>query len=206
MKKKLFLALVIVSALVCLFALSVNAAEYVVSDDGGYSNVSSAFNAAADGDTIIIKKNVTDSFNFTKAITYKLEGVTWKCSAGSTADMSGKQISIIATGTTNSSFIPNGSCWLNSAQNLGTLTWNFGGTSDNVKLIFDFSSCNRRLLYNANSITMNLLPYVDLTNYVGKIDDGTNDRCIRVKELNIYDNGKIYKNRAAFAKNAAFTM
>ncbi len=198
MKRRLLITALLTLACVFLLCVVASAETYYVNDSaeaGTYTTVASAFSVATDGDTIVIQKNVTDPFNFTKAITYKLEGVEWQCVAGSVADASRKTISVFAIGNGDSRFIPNGGCWINNAGTLGTLHWQFGGESENARLIFDFSGCNRRLLYPSNNITMSFLPYSDITNYSGNVSDGTNDKAIRVKELNVYDNVCIYGNK-----------
>lgn len=65
MKKKLFLLTLIISALVCLFAISVSATEYTVKTADEFN---SAFAEAVDGDTIVIKADISAQFNFGKTI------------------------------------------------------------------------------------------------------------------------------------------
>lgn len=199
MKKKLFLLTLIISALVCLFAISVSATEYTVKTADEFN---SAFAEAVDGDTIVIKADISAQFNFGKTITYILDGgVKWSATGGygtNMCDATGKDVKVYARNG-NGTFYPAASMWFNNTgdnktSDLSSTTFSLGSL-DNSKLILDcsvFTANNSRMFYSATLKEFNLLPGASVTN-LNVVNSGS---CyIYATTVNMYEGAEIYGNK-----------
>ena len=199
MKKKLFLLTLIISALLCLFAISVSATEYTVKTADEFN---SAFAEAVDGDTIVIKADISAQFNFGKTITYILDGgVKWSATGGygtNMCDATGKDVKVYARNG-NGTFYPAASMWFNNTgdnktSDLSSTTFSLGSL-DNSKLILDcsvFTANNSRMFYSATLKEFNLLPGASVTN-LNVVNSGS---CyIYATTVNMYEGAEIYGNK-----------
>ena len=192
MKKKIFLTLLIVSVLTCIFALCVSATEFTVNSADEFNT---AYASANDGDTIIIKHSLTAPHDFGKSITYILDGdgIVW--TAGARCSATGKDISILSKGG-NNSFKPNASMWCNTyaitVTDLTSTTWTFGAIDDSSIMTFDLTSVTCRLFYGTNLNVINFKNGTHITKCNNTNSDNAAYFC--AKTINMYDGAKLYGN------------
>ncbi len=184
----LVLALVIMS--LCLFAIVSSATEYEVSTDGEFET---AYSSAVDGDTIVIKADITATLNFGKSITYIIDGGhTWKAGAQNTD--TNKDVKIFARNG-NGVFCPNASMWCNSYAltntNLNQTTWSFGSLDDSI-LTLDLSLVSCRLFYGTYLKELNFGYGAHVTGCNNTKNDNT--YYLYATTINIYEGAKIYGN------------
>lgn len=190
MKRKLFLT--VLCALVCVFALCLvaSAKEYTVTDSEGFKT---AYASAADGDTIVIKADISGELDFGKSITYIIDGnYTWL--AGGRVSEAGKAVNIYARGG-NAVFKPNTGMWINSYEpdilaDLKSTVWSFGALDKESTLSFDLTVANLRLMYG--------LTFKEINFHSGTIVENCNNVEVRdtryfiATTINIYD-GAIFR-------------
>lgn len=186
------LAITILAVFVLCFVSS--AKEITVGSEGcDYTGVNNAVSNASDGDTIIIKTDVSGgTISWTKSLTYILEA-NWTNIGGSnaTADTAGKTISVYARGG-NRTMAFKGECHFNSytASFTNGTTINFGGEEDYI-LKLDVSGVTRRFLYGFTGATVN---FYKGTHFTGGTFT-TGEVNIDCNVFNMYDGAEIYGNR-----------
>ena len=207
MKKKLLISLSLIVVLIAVFAISVSAAEYTVTTKDEFNT---AYANAVDGDTIVIKADITTNFDFGKTITYILDGgVTWSVNGGYVNGLdfntaSGKTVSLYARNGTGV-FYPNAGMWCNEGKfsnNFKETIWNIGSL-DNSKMKLDLTAITGRLFYsssfdNIRFKEINLLPNSVICNANKTAQDGT---IMVAYDLNMYEGAEIYGN---WSKNVIF--
>ena len=191
MKSKLFLT--VLCALICLFALvtAVCAEEYTVYSSEEFKT---AFNSATDGDTIVIKADITGELEFGKSITYIIDGnYTWL--AGGRANDTGKTVSIYARNG-NGVFMPNAAMWMNSYESdvtvkLTETVWNFGALDSESTITFDLTKVVSRLFYDVWFKEINFKCGTEITRCNNSSQNDT--RYFRASTINIYDGASIHE-------------
>ena len=201
MKKKIVLMSLMIVALLCTFAVSAFATEFTVTTTGEFDD---AYSQAQDGDTIIIKSDISAQFNFGKSITYILDGgVRWSAKGGygtNMCDAPGKTVNVYARNG-DGAFYPASGMWFNNTatnttNDLSSTTFSLGSL-DNSKLTLDcsaFTASNSRMFYDATLKEFNLLSGVVVTN-LNVIGSGS--RYINAATVNMYDGAEIYGNKMA---------
>lgn len=187
-RKLLFVAMCILSMLFAFVIVS-NATEYTVTTNEEFKT---AYTNAIDGDTIVIKDDISGTLNFGKSITYIIDGgYTWK--AGAACDATGKTVEIYARNG-NGVFLPNSNMWCNSYginASINETVWSFGSLDDST-LLFDMSVTNVRLVYGTNWKEINIKPGTVITNCNN--NDMRDTKYFHATTVNIYENTKIYGN------------
>ncbi|MBO5286643.1 MAG: hypothetical protein J6B34_00815 [Clostridia bacterium] len=199
MKKKIILMSLMTVALICVLAVSAFATEFTVTTADEFNN---AYSQAQDGDTIVIKADISAQFNFGKTITYILDGgVKWSANGGygtNMCDATGKTVRVFARNG-DGVFYPASGMWFNNTDSnttndLSSTTFSLGSL-DNSKLTLDcsvFSAGNSRMFYNATLKEFNLLPGAVVTN-LNVIGSGS--RYIHAATVNMYEGAEIYGNK-----------
>ncbi|MBQ7789619.1 MAG: hypothetical protein IJ398_08220 [Clostridia bacterium] len=199
MKKKIVLMSLMIVALICAFAISVFATEFTVTTADEFDN---AYSQAQDGDTIVIKSDISAQFNFGKSITYILDGgVRWSAKGGygtNMCDAPGKTVKVYARNG-DGAFYPASGMWFNNTgtnttNDLSSTTFSLGSL-DNSKLTLDcsaFTASNSRMFYDATLKEFNLLSGVVVTN-LNVISSGS--RYINASTVNMYDGAEICGNK-----------
>ena len=199
MKKKFVLMSLMIVALICTFAVSAFATEFTVTTAGEFDD---AYSQAQDGDTIIIKSDISAQFNFGKSITYILDGgVRWSAKGGygtNMCDAPGKTVKVYARNG-DGAFYPASGMWFNNTgtnttNDLSSTTFSLGSL-DNSKLTLDcsaFTASNSRMFYDATLKEFNLLSGVVVTN-LNVIGSGS--RYINASTVNMYDGAEICGNK-----------
>ena len=195
MKTKFKLLLTLAVTILAIFALCVasSAKEITVGSEGcDYTGVNNAVNSASDGDTIIIKTDVSGgTISWNKSLTYILEA-NWTNigSNNATASTAGKTISVYARGG-NRTMAFKGECLFNAyggSDTTGAII-SFGGEEDYI-LKLDVSGVTRRFLYSFTGATVNFYKGTHFTG--GKFTTG--EMNINCKIFNMYDGAEIYGN------------
>ncbi|MBQ7353150.1 MAG: hypothetical protein IJW54_04005 [Clostridia bacterium] len=186
------LAITILAVFVLCFVSS--AKEITVGSEGcDYTGVNNAVSNASDGDTIIIKTDVSGgTISWTKSLTYILEA-NWTNIGDSNAavDTAGKTISVYARGG-NRTMSFKGDCLFNAyggSDTTGTII-SFGGEEDYI-LKLDVSGVTRRFLYGFTGATVN---FYKGTHFTGGTFT-TGEVNIDCNVFNMYDGAEIYGNR-----------
>ena len=199
MKKKIVLLSLMIVALICAFAISASATEFTVTTAGEFDD---AYSQAQDGDTIVIKSDISAQFNFGKSITYILDGgVRWSAKGGygtNMCDAPGKTVNVYARNG-DGAFYPASGMWFNNTgtnttNDLSSTTFSLGSL-DNSKLTLDcsaFTASNSRMFYDATLKEFNLLSGAVVTN-LNVINSGS---CyIYATTVNMYEGAEIYGNK-----------
>ena len=199
MKKKIVLMSLMIVALFCALAVSAFATEFTVTTAGEFDD---AYSQAQDGDTIVIKSDISAQFNFGKSITYILDGgVRWSAKGGygtNMCDAPGKTVNVYARNG-DGAFYPASGMWFNNTDtnttnDLSSTTFSLGSL-DNSKLTLDcsaFTASNSRMFYNVTLKEFNLLSGVVVTN-LNVINSGS---CyIHATTVNMYEGAEIYGNK-----------
>lgn len=193
MRAKLLLSTLFALICVMAFAIVGAAAEYTVHSN---SEFDSAFASASDGDTIIIKGNISSKLDFGRSITYILDGdgIVW--SAGVNCTATGKTVSVLSKNGDNS-FRPNAGMWSNSygltVDNLSSSKWILGSADDVGTLKLDLDVVDGRLFYGTFLNEITLLSGTVVTNLYSTNASGDTNY-IKCTTLNICDGVKIYGN------------
>ena len=192
MKARILLAILSVFMLAFVFAVAVSATEYTVTSDDEFK---AAYDSATDGDTIVIKNNISATFNFGKSITYILDGdgIVW--SAGADNSDIGKDVYILSRNG-NNVFMPNGEMWCNSYsvknKDFTTTNWTFGSLDGSSTVTLDLQKVKARLFYDVTLQSLNFKSGSIVTGINNtKVD---NTHYLRAKTVNVYDGARIYGN------------
>ena len=191
MKAKIIL--IALCVLICVFALLTvaSAEEYTVFSSEEFKT---AFDTAVDGDTIVIKADITGELEFGKSITYIIDGnYTWL--AGGRANAEDKTVSIYARNG-NGVFMPNAAMWMNSYEpdvtvKLENTVWNLGALDKESTLTFDLTKVVTRLFFDVKFKEINFKSGTEITNCDNSKQDNT--FYFRAITVNLYEGASIHE-------------
>ena len=186
--KKILLMAFSVFILVLAFTVMASAQEYTISTSDEFN---AAFGSAVDGDTIVIKGDISAEIDFGKSITYIIDGgYTWTAGVASSQD--GKIVNIYARNG-NATFMPHTGMWMNSYESdIGSVSqtvWNMGSLDDST-LSFDLVKTNIRLMYGVKFLEINFKSGTVVKNCNN--NDQRDTRYFIATTINIYENTEMY--------------
>ena len=191
MKARILLIFTFVFVFLFTLAFAVCAEEYTVFSSEEFK---AAFDSAVDGDTIVIKADITGELEFGKSITYIIDGnYTWL--AGGRANDTGKTVSVYARNG-NGVFMPNAAMWMNSYESdvnvkLTDTVWNFGALDADSTITFDLSKVVSRLFYDVWFKEINFKSGTEITKCNNSSQNDT--RYFRASTINIYEGATMHE-------------
>ena len=205
--KKIVLTLAISLVTLFILAISVCATEYTVNSNEEYE---SAYNQAANGDTIIVADELTCDIQANKSITYILKA-DWE-SSRLVIDRSDVEVSFIADGGDYKIMPTNYSTtdgWMNISAVYKNVVINLGGINGGTVTIDGSKATHDRVSYVPNmiekiqydvsvfpDICLNLLSGSAIANFNTTTGDShVNASILYAKTVNMYDGCQIYGNR-----------
>ena len=219
--KRFVLTLAISVMVLFTLAISVFAAEYTVNNDAEYA---SAYEQAANGDTIVVAGKLTCDIYANKSVTYVLKA-DWE-SPKLVINQSNVEVSFIADGGDYKIMPTNYSTtegWMNIAEVYEKVVINLGGKNGGTLTIDGSNATHDRVsyvpalventTYYSNvfpDICLNLLSGSAIANFnTTTKDDNVNACLLYAKTVNMYNGAEIYANKvisAPLIKSCYFNM
>ena len=194
--KKYFLTLITEVMCMFLFTILANAETYTVASNSEYQT---AYEKAANGDTIIINDELTSDIQATKSITYVLKA-DWK-SARFVINQPDVEVSFIADGGDYRIMPTNYSTtdgWMNIDEAYENVVINLGGINGGTLTIDGTNATHDRVSYVTAyvKLTLNMLKGSAIANFNPTTKDlDANTSLIYARDINMYQGSSVYGNK-----------